>query len=249
MVIALTEADSAGVSPLMVITAQDRVRGPDRPYVLSNMVASMDGAIAVDGLSGGLGGPADVKVFMALRSVADVILVGAGTVRDERYKPPTPGKTARRLRQERGQSARPIIAVVTRSGRLAPDLPLFSDPTYRPLIIAGSDPDLAALDKLATVATIVHTESESVEPEAALALLHHLGHRIVLLEGGPRLNGAFVEADCIDEWNLTVSPNLVGGTSGRASYGDSGVLHSFEVQHVLTEDGLIFLQWRRSRET
>jgi riboflavin biosynthesis pyrimidine reductase len=170
-------------------------------------------------------------------------------VRDEGYKPPQPGETARRLRHDRGQSARPVIAVVTRSGRLAPDLPLFSDPTYRPLIIAGSDPDQAALDKLSTVATIVHTESDSVEPEAALALLQHLGHRIVLLEGGPRLNGAFVEADCIDEWNLTLSPNLVGGTSGRASYGAAGVMHSFHVQHVLTEDGLLFVQWRRSPTT
>jgi riboflavin biosynthesis pyrimidine reductase len=249
MVIALTEAESASLDPMALINAQDRAPRTNRPYVLSNMVASMDGAIAVDGLSGGLGGPADSRVFRALRSVADVIIAGAGTVRDERYKPPQPSEVASGLRRARGQSERPLIAVVTRSGRLAPDLPLFSDPSYRPLIIAGSEPDRTALDKLATVATIVQTESDSVGPEEALGLLHQLGHRIVLLEGGPRLNGAFVEADCIDEWNLTMSPNLVGGSSGRASRGDSAVINAFELQHVLTEDGLLFIQWRRSRET
>jgi riboflavin biosynthesis pyrimidine reductase len=232
-----------------VISGQERSPGPNRPYVLSNMVSSIDGAIAVDGLSGGLGGPADIKMFLALRSVADVIIAGAGTVRDERYKPPQPGQEARNLRLHRGQSARPLVAVITRSGRLSPDLPLFGDATYRPLIITGSDPDEEALDRLAGVATIMKTDSDSVEPESALRILYNLGHHIVLLEGGPRLNGSFVEADCIDEWNLTISPNLVGGTAGRASVGEAGVLHRFEVQHVLAADGLLFVQWRRSPRT
>ncbi|MGI9610423.1 MAG: dihydrofolate reductase family protein [Acidimicrobiia bacterium] len=246
MVIPLTAQGSAPADPMVLINAQERTPGRDRPYVLSNMVSSIDGAIAVDGLSGGLGGPADVKMFMALRSVADVIIAGAGTVRDERYKPPQTSTTAIGLRHQRNQSDRPLIAVVTSSGRLSPDLPLFTDPTYRPLIIVGSNPDQDALDEVADVADIVQTEADSVGPEVALSVVHQLGHRIVLLEGGPRLNGAFVEADCIDEWNLTISPNLVGGNAGRASRGEAGVLHHFEVEHVLTADGLIFAQWRRS---
>ncbi|MFW2383455.1 MAG: dihydrofolate reductase family protein [Acidimicrobiales bacterium] len=245
MVIPLTAGGSAPADPLALINSQQRTPVQDRPYVLSNMVSSMDGAIAVDGLSGGLGGPADVTMFMALRSVADVIIVGAGTVRDERYKPPQPGETALGLRRGRNQSDRPLVAVVTSSGRLPQDLPLFSDPTYRPLIIAGADPDQDALDRIADLADIERTTSDSVGPEEALSVLHKLGHRIALLEGGPRLNGAFVEADCVDEWNLTISPNLVGGTAGRASRGESGVLNAFVVEHVLTADGLIFVQWRR----
>lgn len=60
---------------------------PARPGVRLNMIASLDGAATVDGLSGGLGGPADHRVFTALRELADVVLVAAGTVRAERYGP------------------------------------------------------------------------------------------------------------------------------------------------------------------
>ena len=246
MVNLLTPNPSSSPDLFELINGQQRAASADRPYVLTNMVSSMDGAIAVDGLSGGLGGPADGRMFTAIRSVADVIIAGAGTVRDERYKPPQLTETARARRRERGQSERPLIAVITRSARLSPDLPLFSDPSYRPLVIAGSEPDQDAVDQLTDLATIIQTDSDSVEPATALAILYQLGHRIALLEGGPRLNGSFVEADCIDEWNLTMSPNLVGGTAGRASLGDSGVLHRFEVQHVLTADDLLFIQWRRS---
>ena len=58
-----------------------------RPAVRLNMISSVDGSTALDGRSGGLGGPADRKVFAALRSLADVVLVAAGTVRAENYGP------------------------------------------------------------------------------------------------------------------------------------------------------------------
>src|ERR1043165_7544267 len=75
------------VEPLDVYRDLPVVDG--RPAVRLNMIASVDGSTAVDGLSGGLGGPADRKVFAALRSLADVVLVAAGTVRAENYGPGT----------------------------------------------------------------------------------------------------------------------------------------------------------------
>ncbi len=245
MVISLRAHDSDPIDPIDLIGSQSRSPTTGRPYVLTNMISSIDGAIAVDGLSGGLGSEADFKMFMALRSVADVIVAGAGTVRDEQYKPPAPGANARQQRLDRGQSERQALAVVTASGRLSPDLPLFSDPSYKPLIIAGSDADAEALAALDPVARIEQTAAASVEPHDALAILGEAGHSVVLLEGGPKLNGSFIEADCVDEWNLTMSPHLVGGTSGRASRGVSAVLHRFELSHVLEHEDYVFMQWRR----
>ncbi len=235
------------LDPMTELNRQPRSPVTKRPYVLTNMVASMDGAISVDGVSAGLGGPADFKVFMALRSIVDVIIVGAGTVRDEQYKAPMPGVQAQGLRAERGQAERPLIVVISRSGRLSPDLPLFADPTYRPLVIVGSDADPIALGLLEAKAEIARVSTTGVDPGGVLDDLWNRGHRTALLEGGPSLNGAFIEADCIDEWNLTLSPNLVGGTSTRASRGRTGVLHAFSISHVWTSDELLFTQWVRRR--
>ena len=235
------------IDPMVEFGCQERSAPTERPYVLTNMVTSMDGGVSVDGLSGGLGGPADFKVFMALRSVVDVIIVGAGTARAEQYKAPKPGEQARNNRSARGQSARPLIVVITQSGRVEPDLPLFADPSYRPLVIAGSEADPNALERLGAVAEVAHASTASVQPKEVLEMLWSRGHRSALLEGGPSLNGAFVEADCIDEWNLTLSPNLIGGTSPRASHSIAGVLHRFSVEHVWTADDLLFIQWRRRR--
>ena len=226
---------------------QERSPTTERPYVLANMVSSMDGAISVDGVSAGLGGPADFEVFMALRSLVDVIIVGAGTVRAERYKAPKPGERAQKLRSERGQADRPLIAVISQSANLSPDLPLFSDPSYRPLIITGSDADPVALELLETKAEFARVSTAAVDPPEVLDILWRRGHRRALLEGGPSLNGVFIEADCIDEWNLTLSPNLVGGGSARAAHGHAGVLHGFDLSHVWTSDELLFIQWRRRR--
>ena len=98
-----------------------------RPGVRVNMVASLDGAITVEGRSGGLGGDADRRVFLALRALADVILVGAGTVRNEGYGPPRLKDEIQAARRERGQARLPRIAVVTRSLTLDWDSPFFAE--------------------------------------------------------------------------------------------------------------------------
>ena len=235
------------IDPMIEFDLQERSTTTERPFVLSNMVTSMDGAVSVDGLSGGLGGPADFKVFMALRSLVDVIIVGAGTARAEQYKAPRPGAQAQRNRRNRGQSDRPLIVVVTASGRISPELPLFADPTYRPLVVAGADADSDALESLTSVADVARVATPVVTPMAVLDILWDRGHRVALLEGGPSLNGAFVESDCIDEWNLTLSPHLVAGASSRAAHGGAPSLRGFDLVHVWTADQLLFIQWRRRR--
>ena len=128
------------VDPVEAVAAEARPPLPDRPWVLTNMVASADGATAVAGLSGQLGGPADQAVFAALRGVADAIVVGAATVRAERYRVPGLGGDQQQAgRAARGQAPRPRIVVVTASLGLDPELPLFTEPDHRP-VIATTDP-------------------------------------------------------------------------------------------------------------
>ncbi|MFM7068433.1 MAG: dihydrofolate reductase family protein, partial [Actinomycetes bacterium] len=107
-----------------LISSDERPAHIDRPWLLANMVSSVDGAVAVDGRSGALGGEPDAEMFGAVRSVPDAILVGAGTARAERYRRPQPGPNSAR-RRSRGQSDAPALAVVTNSGWFPDDQPFF----------------------------------------------------------------------------------------------------------------------------
>src|SRR4051794_21978816 len=114
--------------------AEDR-DGSARPWVMANMISSLDGAATVDGRSGQLGGPGDRELFHALRGRADTILVGAGTVRAERYGPARIDERDRARRAELGLPERALIVIVTASLELDPELPVFGDPTARPVVM------------------------------------------------------------------------------------------------------------------
>ncbi len=218
----------------------------DRPWLLVNMVASIDGATAVDGVSGGLGGPADKAVFSAIRAVADVILVAAGTARAEDYGPPRTSEARRAERVARGQTPYPRLALVTRSLDLDPASPMFTEAPEPPLVLTVADvaaDRLAALDGLAEVVTV---GERSVEPAAALAALHERGHRVVLAEGGPGLNGQLVAAGLVDELNVSVAPLLVGGDSARLAHGPAGTPEPLTLAHLWEADGLLFARYVRA---
>ena len=155
--IALYPPPSSGpLDPLAAIEAEDRPAPAGRPYVLSNMIESADGATALDGVSGGLGGPADQAVFGALRAIADMILVGSATVDAEDYRPPGPGSDAVQAgRRQRGQATRPTVVVVTASASLAPDRRLFSDPDNRPIVATVSAAPRERVAALAAVADVI----------------------------------------------------------------------------------------------
>src|SRR5258708_22077632 len=99
------------------------------------MVASLDGAISVQGRAGGLGSEADRHLFRVLRSLADVVVVGAGTVRAERYGPVKLAAELVAARRARGKPDLPPIAIVTRSCQLDWDSPLFTETSVRPMVI------------------------------------------------------------------------------------------------------------------
>jgi len=234
------------VDPAECYRSDERPAPPDRPWVLVNMVASIDGAIAVDGRSGGLSSAADKVVFHTLRALADVVLVGAGTVRAEDYGPVRldPDDVARR--QAEGRPPHPLLAVV--SGRLAldPDARLFADPEARPLLLTGSHTGPGQQRVFAELAEIAQVGHARVEPRQALRELHERGARIVVCEGGPTLNGELLARSLVDELCLTVAPVLVGGTAPRAIDGPQrpepmGML----LDRVLEADGWLFLRYLR----
>ena len=229
-----------------IYASPDRRRPDGRPWVLADMVASADGAATVEGVSGSLGGEGDRQVFHAVQAVADVVLVGAGTVRAERYRPARSEPEALEQRRARGQSDAPRIAVVTASGNLDVDLPLFADPSAPPLVLTGSgaDPDrLAALEGVAEVVRV--SDTDDVPARAAVDALGHAGHHIVLCEGGPSLLGQVIAADLLDELCLTVAATLVVGTAQRIAHGDAATATDMALAHVLEHDGALFLRYVR----
>jgi len=218
-----------------------------RPWVMLNMVASIDGATAIDGVSGGLGGEADRHVFGALRAVADVILVAAGTVRAEGYGPPrtSPARQAQRI--ARGQSAHPRIAIVSGSLDLAPSSPVFAEAPEPVLVLTGDQAPAGRVEALAAVADVHRVGATTVELLEALALLDRMGHRTVLCEGGPSLNGQLLDAEAVDEIDLTLSPTLVGGDALRVAVGGRARARRLALAHLWHDpvDDLLFARYVR----
>jgi riboflavin biosynthesis pyrimidine reductase len=255
------DVNPADVDPADVYGADSRHPVGDRPWILANMIASIDGA-ATDptGRSAGLGGPADLRVFSAIRAVADIVLAGAGTVRTERYGPARLPPAQQEVRRRRGQPPRPRIAVVTRSLALDLDLPLFHDASdeYRPIVItttAGLDRvrghgGATAARDLAMVAEIVVAGERSVDWGTALRALRTTARAgVVLVEGGPTTIAQLVAADLVDELCLTVSPQLVAGDALRILNGfNVDAPQRMTLDRVLLEDDYLFLRYLRARD-
>lgn len=189
------------------------------------MVASLDGSTVVGGTSGALSSPADTAVLGALRHHADVVLVGAGTARDERYGAP----------RKAGQR----IAVVSRSGHLDP---------RSTLVTSGAAVLVLPTDGPAVDLEVVRAGTGHVDLAAALVeLRRRFGAGFVHVEGGPRLNGALVAGGLVDEWNITIAPTIVGGQGPRLVDGGPDVAERLRIAHVLEDDGFLFVRALRAR--
>ncbi len=230
------------------VAAEARATPAGRPWLLVNMIASLDGAITVDDRSGALGAPADKAMFAALRAVADVVLAGAGTVRAEGYGPPRPSDATRAARRGRGQSEAPRLAIVTRSLDLDLDLPLFTKAEEPPLVLTCSAAPAQRLDEVGAVAELIVAGDATVDLPLAMGMLHAGGVRTITCEGGPHLNGDLLLDDLIDEWALTLAPLLVGGDAARSSTGARPPAPlPMHLDRLLEGDGLLLSRWLRDR--
>jgi len=208
-------------------------------WVRGNMIASLDGGATDEGKAGGLAGPGDRAVFTLLRHLADVIVVGAATVRIENYSGAQLPVAARQARQRRGQAEVPPIAVITRAGNLDPSALLFTRTEVSPLILTTSrfhDDTRRRLGSVADVVDASGSEPDSVDPATALKILADRGLFRVLSEGGPLFLGTLIENGLLDELCLTVAPILVGGGSKRIVTGLDHVHTKMRRTHLLTDD-------------
>ncbi|MEB3983195.1 pyrimidine reductase family protein [Mycobacterium sp. 663a-19] len=212
---------------------------PDQTWVRANFIASVDGGATADGKTGTMAGPGDRFVFNLLRELADVIVVGAGTVRVEGYSGAQLGAAQRQGRQARGQSELPQLAIVTKSGRLDRDMGVFTRTEVPPLVLtctAAADETRRTLSGLAEVIDCSGSDPGKVDEAALLALLGTRGMRRVLTEGGPMLLGTFVQRDLLDELCLTIAPYLVGGLARRIATGPGQLMTRMRCAHILADD-------------
>jgi riboflavin-specific deaminase-like protein len=188
-----------------------------RPRVLLNMVSTVDGRATLGGRSGPISDRADRELFHSLRAAVDAVLVGAGTVRMERYGRLIRDEPVRRLRLERGLAEEPLACIV--SGRLALDaeIPLLADPEARVVIVTSSEASVPGA--AARIEYLRARQEGRLDLPAALAELREsFGVQTLLCEGGPHLGLELFAAGLVDELFLSVSPSLAGGeaASGEA---------------------------------
>ena len=199
----------------------ERPRPDGRPWLGVCMVASIDGSTVVDSNSRSLSSKTDQEVLLTLRDIADVLIVGAATVRIEGYGPP----------RKRGQR----VGVVSRRGDVDASTPLFTSGAG--FLILPEDAPATSIDS-------VRAGKGDVDFAGALA---QLDANFVQAEGGAQLNGALSAADVIDELNLTISPQLAGGDGPRVTSGSVQVSRKMRLAHVLEEDGFLFTRYLRVR--
>jgi riboflavin biosynthesis pyrimidine reductase len=191
---------------------------PDGRWVRANFAVTVDGAIELDGRSGGIGGAEDRRVFAHLRTLADVVLVGAGTARTEGYGAVRIDAEARERRERRGQAPAVPVAVVTARAALDPTARLFTESASeggaRPVVVTCAAAPQEAVDALRAVAEVLVCGEGAVDISLALDLLAARGLRRALCEGGPSLLATLVTGNLLDELCLTSAPLLGGGGHG-----------------------------------
>jgi riboflavin biosynthesis pyrimidine reductase len=221
----------------------DAYRVPAGRHLRVDFIAALDGAISVEGRSGGLGSPGDRRVFRVLRALADVVLVGAGTAAAEGYRPVLPDSAVGRLRAELGRDPVMPVAVVSRQASLSPDDQLVTGAVVPTLLVtcAAADPGRRAALAAAGVDVLVSGDDD-VDLVAARDQLAERGLEQVDCEGGPALFGAALAAGVVDELDLSIAPLLVGGGPGLVP-GALAVPVRAELRQVLTEDDVLFTRW------
>ncbi|MGW1671517.1 pyrimidine reductase family protein [Streptomyces sp. NPDC002324] len=223
--------------------------GGSEPWMRVNMVSTLDGAAQHGGRSQPISGDADMRIFGTLRGLADVVVVGAETVRREGYRPARAREAFAEARRAAGQTPAPAVAVVSASLDLDFSLPLFSSPSVPTLLLTGAAaaPDRVAAAEKAGVRVVVAGDGTGVDPARAVRALAGLGLTRLLGEGGPRLLGRLIASDVLDELCLTVSPTLTAGDAQRIAGGPSvPVPRRFALASLLEEAGFLFGRYRRT---
>jgi riboflavin biosynthesis pyrimidine reductase len=219
---------------------------PSGSWLRANMVASADGAAQLTGVTSGLSSEADRRLFALLRTLADVIVVGAGTVRAENYKPVRQHELWPDLRA--GRTPTPPIAVVTARLDLTPSSPVIdmAPPSARTIVITTAQAPADRRAALEERADVIVAGQDTVNLKAAIGALADRGHRRMLAEGGPRLLAQIAAAGLLDELCLTVGPLLAGPGADRIlAGGPFAAPQPLSLAHVLEDNGFLFCRYTR----
>lgn len=212
-------------------------------FLRVNFVASVDGAATVDDRSGGLGSPADTRLFGLLRTRADAVLVGAGTARAEGYGPLTATPEALAQRRARGQRPAPALVLVSRALDLAPVDPLITGGSEPTVILTCAAADARRRERLSAVTPVLVAGADTVDLAKARRQLAARGLRRILCEGGPTLFSATLAARVVDELCLTTAPLLVGPGPPRIAVGSESPGSALRLRHLLEDEGYLFARY------
>ena len=216
-----------------------------RPRVALNMVASLDGRIAVNGRSAPLSSPADRALFHELRAQADAVMAGARTMRLERYGPIIPSAATRARRARQGLAEQPLAVIASRSLELDPQLPLLADPDSRVVILTSSSHEVPVC-----AAELDYVRAPTLRAGLAELAERH-GVATLVCEGGPTLSGSLAAEGLIDELFLARAPLVVGDAPGGASLLRGHVLsepQAFELRMLLECDGQLYGRYVRGSD-
>jgi riboflavin biosynthesis pyrimidine reductase len=235
--------------PLAAYSSVDRSRPMGACWVMANMVGGLDGSAAIGGRVADLSTPPDADLFVSMRALADVVLVGAETLRREGYGSLSLPAARVADRTAAGRSAGPALAVVTRSLNVDWSATPFADPRgTRPMVITCEAADPGRVDRAREVADVIVAGRDRVDPIEAMVQLSVRGHRVVLCEGGPTWLGELVATDQLDELCLTVSPLMGGDLLPVSVSPPGGPVVRMSLMHVLVEGDTLFLRYERRRE-
>ncbi len=215
----------------------------DRPYVVVNFATTLDGRAAIEGRSGAIGSDTDTEMLQMLRTRVDAVMIGAGTMRAERYGRIVSDPALRARRERIGLPHDPLAVIVSGRLDLPWDAPLFTDGGGRVLIFTASEAEPPQTE------TPVRVERHEVGVDIAEALRHlreERGIRALLCEGGPGLHNQLQATGLVDELFLTIAPKLPGGQEPRILEGDLPQIGFWELAWLLEERSELFARYRRA---
>jgi riboflavin biosynthesis pyrimidine reductase len=215
-------------------------------WLRANMIASLDGAAWFGDRTERLGSPGDRRLFLALRGMADAVIVGAETVRVEGYGPVRSGEGWGALRG--GRPATPPLAVVSRRLALDLDAPVFTaapaDARTILLTTETAPPDRRRAAE--RVAEVIVAGRDGIDFPRAIEELAARGHRRLLCEGGPTILARAAADGALDELCLTLSPMLVAGDPSRILNGPQLAEPArLRLAGLYEEDDFLFLRYAR----
>jgi riboflavin-specific deaminase-like protein len=214
---------------------------PDRPYLVLNFATTLDGRAAISGKSGAIGSDTDTEMLQRLRTRVDAVMIGAGTVRAERYGRIVSDPQLRAYRERSGLAQDPLAVIVSNRFELPWDAGLFTDGGGRVVVFTASEEEPP---ETATPVTVVR-HPEGVELDRALEwLLSERGIRSVLCEGGPTLHGRLREGGLADELFLTIAPKIAGGEGPRILEGALPEVDGVELAWLLASESELFARYR-----